>query len=103
MTISGVAIPMYSDATRTAAALIVGADHDPIGCQEVGGPRSPLAGTRGWSDETSLRPSACSTTRAVEPTGTVDLLTTIVSGSRCGPISLARSFDVRETAEPSAP
>ena len=35
-------------------------------------------------------PRACSTTR-VEPTGTVDLLMTTVSGSRWGPISVAAS------------
>jgi hypothetical protein len=34
---------------------------------------------------TSERPSACSTNR-VEPTGTVDLFTTTVSGWRCGAI-----------------
>ena len=37
---------------------------------------------------TSSRSSTSSTTR-VEPTGTVDLLTTIASGSRRGPISAA--------------
>src|SRR5437763_9815888 len=38
--------------------------------------------------ETSLRSSARSTTR-VEPTGTVDLLTTTASAANAGPISLA--------------
>ena len=38
--------------------------------------------------KTSLRPSACST-RRVEPTGTVDLLTTTDSGASTGAISRA--------------
>ena len=37
---------------------------------------------------TSERPITCSTMVA-EPTGTVDLLTTMARGERCGPISLA--------------
>ena len=36
----------------------------------------------------SGRPMTCST-RVAEPTGTVDLLTTMAPGSRAGPISLA--------------
>ena len=37
------------------------------------------------------RPSAAPTTR-VEPTGTVDLLMTMASGCRCGPIWVAASW-----------
>ena len=40
---------------------------------------------------TSSRPKACSTT-LVEPTGTVDLLMTMDSGRRCGPISRAADW-----------
>src|SRR3954471_12178792 len=88
VTMSGAATPRYSDATRTAADWS----------------SAPITIRSGWrksctaepsrrnsgldTTATSLRPSACSTTR-VDPTGTVDLLMTIVSGDSNGPISAA--------------
>ena len=51
---------------------------------------------------TSDRSSARSTTW-VEPTGTVDLLTTIEPAGRCGPISLAACSMKLMSARPSLP
>src|SRR5204862_3477047 len=49
---------------------------------------------------TSARPSACSTTR-VDPTGTVDLLTTTASDGSTGPISAAADSMYERSADPS--
>ena len=49
----------------------------------------------------SGRPITCSTMFA-EPTGTVDLLTTMAPGSRCDAISLAAASTYDRSAEPSA-
>src|SRR5215210_7268734 len=50
---------------------------------------------------TSSRPSTSSTTRA-EPTGTVDLLTTMHSGASNGPISAAAARMYDRSADPSS-
>src|SRR4030095_7773138 len=88
VTMIGAVTPMYSEATRTAA------DWSSL-------PMTMRSGVReSWTADalrrnsgldtttTSSRPSTRSTTR-VDPTGTVDLLTTTASDGRTGPISRA--------------
>src|SRR5688500_16407803 len=88
VTITGAVIPRYSAETRTAADW----SSAPI-TMRSGWRKSwmaePSRRNSGFeTTATSLRPSARSTTR-VDPTGTVDLLTTIASLGSTGPISRA--------------
>src|SRR3954471_12889297 len=75
VTISGAATPRYSDATRTAAAWSSAPITMRSGCRKSWTAEPSRRNSGFDATFTSSRPRACSTTR-VDPTGTVDLLTT---------------------------
>src|SRR5215471_16342039 len=102
VTMIGAVTPMYSAATRTAA------DWSSL-------PITMRSGLRkSWTAEPSRRNSGFDTTLTssrprtrstawVDPTGTVDLLTTTASDGRTGPISRAAAWMYDRSADPSSP
>src|SRR4051794_27454245 len=88
VTINGAAMPRYSDTTRTAALWSLVPMTMRSGCRKSCTAEPSRRNSGFDTTNTSLRPSARSTT-PVDPTGTVDLLTTTVSGVRTGPTSAA--------------
>ena len=104
VTSSGAWVPANSAPTRGRGRLVVGARPRcgrGAGCR---GRPCPRGGTPDWRPpRTSGRPRTCSTTR-VEPTGTVDLLTTTAPCSRWRPDLLRpRPRGSERSADPSSP
>jgi hypothetical protein len=102
VTWSGAASPRYKAASRTAAAWSSAPITTRSGCRKscTADPSRRNSGIETtWM---SLRPITCSMIR-VDPTGTVDALTTIVSGARWGPISAATASSDLRSEGPSGP
>ncbi len=88
VTMSGAATPMYRAATRMAADWSSLPMTTRSGCRKSLTAEPSRRNSGLDTTKTSLRPSA-SSTRRVEPTGTVDLLTTIEPAASSGAISAA--------------
>ena len=100
VTMSGA--PVEANSSPTAAAACVSSAPTTIrsGCRLS---ITAVPSRRNSGFETTLmsgRPITCSTMVA-EPTGTVDLLTTMAPGTRCVAISLAASSTYERSADPS--
>ena len=100
VTISGAPVVENSSPTIAAAWLSSAPTTIRSGCRLS---RTAVPSRKNSGLETTLtseRPITCSTMVA-EPTGTVDLLTTIEPDERCGPISLAAASTKERSADPS--